>query len=106
MPKKLVEKIQASEYVDMAVLLPDCLGTHGTTPGSEEKKSKRAKHQISSIAEWVQCFSVYMVMVTAKGPERIADLLGYQAIIVEAAREYKGETWQVYDRRFRQMASA
>ena len=104
-PQKLVERIQAGEYVDMVELLPDCLGIHGGSTAKEEKGSKR-RRQITSIAEWVQCFGVFMAVVASMSPDRTIDLLGYQSIIVEASREYEGETWLGYDRRFRQMAAA
>ena len=105
-PKSLVERIHAGEYVDMVELLPDSLGTHGSTPVKDEKSLKRSKRQITSIAEWVQCFGVFMAVVASKFPERVVDLLGYQSIIVEASREYEGDTWLGYDRRFRQMVAA
>ena len=77
----------------------------GCSTAKEEKGSKR-RRQITSIAEWVQCFGVFMAVVASKSPDRTIDLLGYQSIIVEASREYEGETWLGYDRRFRQMAAA
>ena len=97
-PQKLVERIQAGEYVDMVELLPDRLGAHGSSPAKEEKGSKQPKRQITSIAEWVQCFGVFMAVVVSKSPDRIIDLLGHQSIIVEASREYEGDNWLGYDR--------
>lgn len=41
-----------------------------------------------------------------KHPERVQDLLNYQALLVEAHMEYEGDTWLRYDRRFRQAAAA
>ena len=104
-PRKLVTRIQAGDYIDMAELLPERLGAD-SEGGREDKKSKRPKRLISTISEWVQCYSVFMAVVAKKAPERMQDLLGYQAIIVEACMEYEGETWLGYDRRFRQMAAA
>lgn len=40
-PQKLVEQIQAGEYVDMVELLPDRLSTHRSGTAKEEKDSKR-----------------------------------------------------------------
>ena len=34
-------------------------------------------------------------------PESFKDLLGYQAIVVEASMEYQGDNWLGYDRRLR-----
>ena len=39
---------------------------------------------VTSILEWVQCFGIYIDVIAAKHPERIQDLLGYQALIIEA----------------------
>ena len=85
----------------MAELLPDRLGV--TAPGKDEKGPKR---QVTSITEWVQCFCIYMAVITAKSPESTQDLLGYLSITVEACREYEGDTWLGYDRCFRQRAAA
>ena len=101
-PRKLVMRIQAGDYIDMAELLPERLWAD-SEGGREDKK---AKCLISTISEWVQCYSVFMAVVSKKVPERMQDLLSYQAIIVEACMEYEGETWLCYDRRFRQMAAA
>lgn len=76
-PRKLVERIQAGEYVDMVELLPDRLSAHGSGIAKEEKELKRTKHQITSIAEWVQCFGVYIAVVISKSPDRTIGLPVY-----------------------------
>ena len=63
-PQKLVDRIQAGEYVDMVELLPDRPGAHGSSAAKEEKESKRTKCQISS-TEWVQCFGVLMAVIVS-----------------------------------------
>ena len=108
-PKKLVTRIQTGEYVDMAELLPDRIGLNSSALFPNEKEEKLVKsrrRQVSIITEWVQCYSIYVAVLAAKHPEKIQDLMGYQALIVEACAEYKNEAWLGYDRRFRQMASA
>lgn len=99
-PKKLVEQIQAREFIDMAELLLDHLGVNA--PSKDEKGTKQHKRQVTTITEWVQ-FCIYTAV---KSPECIQDLLGYLSIIVEACREYEGDTRLKYDRRFRQRAAA
>ena len=47
-----------------------------------------------------------MVIVAAKLPEKVQDLLGYQALIIEARMEYDSDTWLDYNRHFRQMVAA
>ena len=107
-PKKLVNRIQAGEFVDMAELLPDRMGCTAALFHNEkvDKLLKSKRRQVSTITEWIQCFSIYAAVLTAKHPNRIQDLLGYQALIVEACSEYNNEAWLGYDRQFRQMAAA
>jgi hypothetical protein len=101
-----VARIQAGEFIDMAELLPDCLGI-STTPSKDDKQAtKQKRRQVTNILEWTQCFSIYVAVLTQKHTDRIQDLLGYQALIVETCMEYNSEAWLGYDRRFRQNAAA
>ena len=106
-PQKLV---QAGEFVDMAELLPDCMGVTIAPLFADDKDEKQLvktkRRQVTNILKWVQCYSIYVVVLTAKHPKKILDLLGYQALIVEACLEYGSDSWLGYDRRFRQMAAA
>ena len=108
-PRKLVNRIQLGEFIDVAELLPDSLGV-STNPQNTGEKDKlpweTKKRQVTSILEWVQCFGIYIAVIAAKHPEKIKDLLGYQALIIEAHMEYDSDTWLGYDRRFRQTAAA
>ena len=106
-PHKLVKRIQAGEFIDMSELLPNRLGVNTGPLLDGEKEEKRTKRrQVASILEWVQCFSIYTAVRTQKYPEKIQDMLGYLALIVEARMEYDGDGWLGYDRRFRQNAAA
>ena len=106
-PKKLVVHIQAGEYINMAELLPDHLGISTSPTNRDEKQTTKLKRrQVTNILEWVQCFGIYTAVLTLKQPNRIQDLLGYQALIVEACMEYNCEAWLGYDRRFQQDAAA
>ena len=110
MPQKLVSRIQAGVFVDMSELLPDRLGVNSGPPldsDDDDKRNRRSKrHQVTSFLEWTQCFSVYMAVLTRAAPERTQDLLGYQALIMEAKMECTGDEWLGYDRRFLQRAAA
>ena len=108
MPPKLVERITAGEFIEMAELLPDRMGTSpkSSNGDSESTKQKVKRRPISSIIEWVQCFNVYLSVMCRTCPRRIPDLLAYQMLIIEASMVYKGNAWLGYDRRFRQAAAA
>lgn len=60
---------------------------------------------MANILEWVQCFSIFTAVRTQKYPEKIQDMLGYLALIIEARMEYEGDGWLGYDHRFRQNAA-
>ena len=52
--RKMVTKIEAGEFIDMADLLPDRLSCyHGHATEDENKSKKRC---VSNILEWIQCF--------------------------------------------------
>ena len=103
-PQKLAQKIQSGDYVDMTELLPDHLGISDIKLSSDKQQGSKKKG-ISSILEWVQCFSIYVSVIALKEPQRIPDLLGYMNLIIEAHQEYSGDAWQGYNRRFRQRAA-
>ena len=105
-PYKLVTRIQAGKFIDIAELLPDHLGSRLSvpplTPQSQEDKPapKPKRRQMTNILEWVQCFNIYLAVILVKSPSRIRDLLGYQTLIFQASMEYKGDGWLGYDCRF------
>ena len=77
------------------------------TQGEEDKPTPKLKHrQVTNILKWVQCFNIYIAVISAKSPSRVRDLLSYQTLIIQASMEYKGDGWLGYDRRFRQNVAA
>jgi len=100
-PARLARKIESGAFVEMSDLLPDRPGT----TRKDDKRSKRTRRSLT-ILEWLQCFSSYVSVVARKRPNCIPDLMGYQSLIIDAALEYKGDSWAGYDRRFRQQAAS
>ena len=60
---------------------------------------------IPDLATWVQCFSVYTAVVTAKDPERTKNMLAYLTLIAKCSLKYRWPSWLVYDQNFRQQAA-
>ena len=56
---------------------------------------------MSNILEWLQCFGLYVAIISQSQPERVPDLQGYQALIIQASMEYEDDRWMGYDRVFR-----
>ena len=61
---------------------------------------------VTNIMDWIQCFGLYMAIVSLKNPSRIPDLIGYQNLIVQSSLNSHEGCWIIYDRRFRLKASA
>ena len=102
-PAKLIKRIQEGEFIEMGELAIDWLGLPSVEDSTKTSRSKR--RPVTSIVEWAQCFSNYIAVLVQAQPERVADLLGYQHLILEAHLEYEGDGWVAYDRRFRQIAA-
>jgi len=45
----------------------------------------------------VQCFGVYMAIISLKEPQRIPDLIGYQSLIIQSSLHCQEGCWTVYD---------
>ena len=106
-PARLVTRIEAGEFIDMAELSPNKLGlTKSTLNNDQAKPSKPRCRTVTNILEWTQCFARYLAVICRKQPEQMPDMLDYLILIIEANMEYKGETWLGYDRRFRQRVAS
>ena len=75
-PAKLANRIQEGHFIEMAELLPESLRGSNSYDEDQLKSSKPKNPGISSIIDWIQCFSVYMAIICRSQPQRIVDLLG------------------------------
>ena len=106
-PYKLASKILRGEYIDMAELLRDNLEAQRRAAStavvtSHPAATPKNRREVPDILSWVQCFGVYMAVVTSTFPERTKELLAYQTLIVREARRCGGRGWLAYDAHFRQ----
>ena len=105
-PGKLVRKIESGQFIDLGELLPDCLSTANATGDIDTSKAhKPATRPISSIIEWIQSYGIYTAILSKSQPHRVADLLGYQTLVLQAYQEFRGDSWLRYDHTFRQKAA-
>ena len=105
-PEKLVSRIEAGEFIEMAELLPDHMGTAGMRTGDDQSRVLRSRRKVvTNILEWVECFAIYIAVISRKQPHRVPEMLGYLILILEAQMEYVGDGWLGYDRRFRMAAA-
>ena len=99
-PAKLAKRIQEGLFVEIVELMPDYL--RGPNPSDEDqlKNSKPKNWEITNIVDWIQCFSLYIAVVCRSQPQRIADLLGYQNLIITSHQRFPDFNWVTYDREF------
>ena len=113
LPRKLVERIHNNEYVDFAELPPAKGRSRTPAPVGEGQilvlqagdvtPSRRA---IPELATWIQCYGIYVAVLTSRQPHRSTELMAYQSIVAKASARYKWPSWVIYDQSFRQeMAS-
>ena len=91
LPKKLVEKIQPNEYTDFNDLPPAKRRSkvlsqllEGQVILVQSADLVQSRKMIPDLAAWVQCYTLYVVVVAVKQPERIPELMVYQSRIVRA----------------------
>jgi len=104
-PAKLVKRIQDGSFVEMSELLPDFL-RRASLPDEISKSLKPRPQSVGNIVEWVRCFGSYIAVISRSQPHRVADLLGYQNLVITSHLDFPDFKWEEYDREFRLLASA
>ena len=112
-PQKLVAKILKGDYLEMSELLHDNIELSRKNPpqdtaqGGTPSKLKRREltEDVNGLMSWVQCFSVYIAVITNKQPTRLQELLAYMVTMINEARRFKMRGWLAYDEMFRQRAA-
>ena len=114
-PKKLLDKIQNWEFVDLSELLPSTNATEASATGSPTARFslfpgyevvRHRRRQISNITDWCQAFAVYMAALVSQHPSATLDLIAYMLTIVKASQQYDGLYWRAYDTNYRLTAAA
>jgi len=90
----------------MAELLTDTLISPHYEVDDHTASHKKTPKEVTDIMDWIQCFGMYIAVVSLKEPHRIPDLIGYQNLIVQSSIDSHEGRWIIYDRRFRLKASA
>jgi len=96
---KLAHWIRQWEFVDIAELLQLFERAEDGRPGGR-------RPTVTDILTWVQCFGIYVSVLTPSYPEAVPELLVYMLEIVGQAKRFRGRTWVLYDATFRRQAAA
>ena len=104
LPPKLVKRILALEYVEMAELLPDAWPEENTETGPQHRRTRHPP--VTDILTWLECFASMAAVLSTRYPEKVAEFWAYQTSILRAARNFDGAAWVAYDRQYRREALA
>ena len=105
-PLKLVKRVEEGLFVEMAELHPNYLESVDFNSGDQPTGSHKRPPEVFNIVDWIQCFGIYMAIISRSKPKRIADLIGYQSLIIGASQLCHESQWILYDHRFPLKASA
>jgi hypothetical protein len=104
-PRKIAERIWRWEFVEMGDLLPEN-GMLRTEDGSSNPLGvMRRRRQITDVLTWVQCFAVYIGVMSRRYPEAVPELLAYMILIIRTSREFAELAWAQYDASYRRHAA-
>ena len=103
-PGKLVRKILQGEFVEMAELQKDNMEVERrrAAAGEAGQATRVNRREVPDFDTWLQCFSMYAVVICSKYPGKAKDLWAYQAFMVTEYRKCGGRGWLIYDSLFRQ----
>ena len=105
-PARLVKRVEDGLFVEMAELLSSYVDKADLNTDDQHTRSRKRPPVLSDIVDWVQCFGMYITIVSRHKPKRVADLLGYQRIIMGASLDCHEGKWLTYDCCFCLKASA
>ena len=110
-PAKLVTKIRAGQFVDLADLLPENVKAQDSEPqsyldGKLLVSTKKRVREITDIVTWVEAFTVYMWIFCCTHSSRWQDMTQYKLLILQTARQFSDKAWLHYDTAFRKDAAA
>ena len=111
-PQKIVQRILAGDYVDIAELCPDSWRmeellfqqSSGHTDCSATPRPR--KKPVTDILTWTECFSTMAAVITTKDPGKAPQLFAYLRTIVRASQTFEGLAWVAYDTQYRRRAAA
>ena len=92
-PTKLIKRIQDDLFVEIFKLLPERLTSADYNAGDGTGSQKQKSQEDLLILQWIQCFGIYIAIISQTEPEPTADLLGYQQLIINSSQQCQEGHW-------------
>ena len=90
LPPKIVRKIIALEFVEMAELRADIWPDESVTPETTHPPHRLGKPPVTNIRSWLEGYGRMAAILATRFPEKAAELWAYQTTILHAAHAYEG----------------
>ena len=100
-PAKLADRIWSWEFIEMADLLPEQMAPKREESGLSLLFLAQKHKHVTDINVWLQCFMVYISVMSRRFPQDVVELIAYMANIHKASLEFAGQSWVRYDSTFR-----
>lgn len=111
-PNKLVTKITAGMFIELADLLAENIKAQEIEPQAFLEgrllvsSSKKRVVEVTDILSWIEAFTIYSLILCQSYPARWTDLSQYKLLIIQTAKRFPGLAWLHYDGAFRKEAAA
>lgn len=102
-PGRIADRIRRWEFVELHELLPELLTNQKVEEGPRAKTGRKRTLDMNA---WLQCFAVFVSVVSREAPESVPELMAYMGTIMRASQEYEGAAWATYDVAFRRQAAS
>lgn len=111
LPQAVIDKIRNGEFVNFDLLLPNrspvltdeysfkMVG--GSTPSVSLIPKNQHKPKVIDFSSWMVAWTNFLRCYILFFPQRIQELIRYQALITDFASQYIFSAWSQYDRMFR-----
>ena len=111
LPQSVIDKIKNGEFVNFDLLLPNRSPVQsdeytfkvigGSTPSVALVPNNQKKPKVTDFNSWMVAWNNFIRSYGIFHPNRLHELIRYQAIICDLASQYTFSAWSQYDQMFR-----
>ena len=94
LPKKLVERIKACDYVDFTEMPPAkgksrllSLVLEGQVVLVQVSDLSLTRKVLPNLATWTQCFAMYISVISTHQPQRMPEIMAYMSMIIHKGKQ-------------------